>query len=125
VAALLLGVSAPALAAEADTIAAQVVGSWRNPAGGTCDQAWFKATERVRTVRNEQAMTATATNTGQVVTGQIILQGARAGQVVNTMNDKAIFLLEPVEGNKLHVIPIGDPALSWTEVTLELCPGSR
>lgn len=123
--AVLAALSAPAIAAEADVIAGLVAGNWRNPTGGTCEAAYFKAAERTKTVRGEQAMAAIVTNAGTVVNGQIILQGAREGQVVNPMTDKAIFLLEPQEGNKLHVIPVGEPALSWPEVTLDLCPGSR
>ena len=123
-AALLTSVAAPAFAAEADTIAAAVVGSWRN-AGGTCEAAYLKATERTKTARGEQSMTATVVNSGTTINAQVILQGAREGQIVNPTTDKAIFLLEPQEGNKLHVIPIGEPALSWPEVTLDLCPGSR
>jgi hypothetical protein len=124
-AALLANLAAPALAAEADNIAAAVTGTWRNPAGGTCEAAYFKTTARTNTVRGEQAMAATVVNSGTTVNALLILQGAREGQIVNPMTDKAIFLLEPQEGNKLHVIPIGEPALSWPEVTLDLCPGSR
>jgi hypothetical protein len=122
---LLASVAAPVFAAEADNIAAAVVGSWRNSAGGTCEAAYLKATERTKTARGEQSMTATVVNSGTTINAQVILQGAREGQIVNPMTDKAIFLLEPQEGNKLHVIPIGEPALSWPEVTLDLCPGSR
>jgi hypothetical protein len=40
-------------------------------------------------------------------------------------NDRPIFLFENKPGNKLTFTPIGGPAASWPEVTLELCPGSR
>jgi hypothetical protein len=124
-AALLASVAAPAFAAEADTIAAAVAGSWRNAAGGTCEAAYMKTAARANTARGEQAMAATVVSAGTTINALLILQGAREGQIVNPMSDKAIFLVEPQEGNKLHVIPIGEPALSWTEVTLDLCPGSR
>jgi hypothetical protein len=104
---------------------AAVKGAWKNPAGGTCDAAYLKASETTKTVRGEAALATVVTNAGLVVNGQFILSGAREGQIVNPMNDKAIFLIEPQDGNKLHVIPIGEPALSWPEVVLDLCPGSR
>ena len=125
VAALLASLAAPAFAAEADNIAAAVTGSWRNSTGGTCEAAYFKTAARTMTVRGEQAMATTVVNSGTTVNALLILQGAREGQIVNPMTDKAIFLVEPQDGNKLHVIPIGEPALSWPEVTLDLCPGSR
>lgn len=112
-------------ASEAVTTERAVKGTWRNPAGGTCDNAYFKAGATTKTVRGEAALSTTAVNAGTTVPGQAILAGAREGQVVNPMTDKAIFLLEPQPGDKLHVIPIGEPALSWPEVVLELCPGSR
>jgi hypothetical protein len=111
--------------AEASAIEQAVKGAWKNPAGGSCDNAYFKATEMTKTVRGEAALATTAVNAGTTVPGQVILAGAREGQVVNPTTDKAIFLLEPQEGDKLHIIPVGEPALSWPEVVLELCPGSR
>jgi len=45
-AALLASLAAPAFAAEADNIAAAVTGTWRNPAGGTCEAAYFKTAAR-------------------------------------------------------------------------------
>ena len=44
---------------------------------------------------------------------------------INTMTDRVIFIFEPKEGNKLTLTPMGPPVLSWKEVTLDLCPGSR
>jgi hypothetical protein len=124
-ASLLAGLGTAALASEAETIAAQVAGTWKNPAGGTCEAAYFKSADLTKTVRGEAAVGATVSNAGMGVPGQLILAGAREGQIVNPMNDKAIFLVEPQPGDKLHFIPIGEPALAWPEVTLELCPGSR
>jgi hypothetical protein len=111
--------------AEANATATAVKGTWKNPAGGTCEAAYFKSADLTKSVRGEAGMAVVVVNSGTTVNGTLILAGAREGQVVNPMSDKAIFLLEPQEGNKLHVIPIGEPALSWPEVTLDLCPGSR
>ena len=110
---------------EADKIAKAVAGSWKNPAGGACETAYFKAGERTKTVRGEFAMAGTVSDAGMVVPGQLILSGAREGQFVNTMNDKVIFIFEPQENNRLTLTPMGPPVLSWKEVTLELCPGSQ
>ena len=128
--AMLVGLSASTAYAqnnvgEADNVAKAVAGSWKNPAGGACETAFFKAGERTKTVRGELAMAGTVSDAGMVVPGQLILAGAREGQFVNTMNDKVIFIFEPKEGNKLTLTPMGPPVLAWKEVTLELCPGSR
>ena len=127
--ALLVGLSASAASAqngaEADRVAGQVAGAWKNAAGGACDKAFFKTGERTKTVRGENAMAGVVSDAGMVVTGQLILQGAREGQIVNTIDDKVIFIFEPKEGNKLTLTPMGPPVLSWKEVTLDLCPGSR
>jgi hypothetical protein len=127
--ALLVGLSVSTASAqnvaEADKVAGQVAGAWKNPAGGACDKAFFKTGERTKTVRGENAMAGVVSDAGMVVTGQLILQGARDGQIVNTIDDKVIFIFEPKEGNKLTLTPMGPPVLSWKEVTLELCPGSR
>jgi hypothetical protein len=128
--ALLAGLSASTAYAqnnvnEADMIAKAVAGSWKNPAGGACETAFFKAGERTKTVRGELAMAGTVSDAGTVVPGQLILAGAREGQFVNTMTDKVIFIFEPQAGNRLTLTPMGPPVLAWKEVTLELCPGSR
>jgi hypothetical protein len=129
--AVVAGLSGPALAqqnnAEAGKNEAAVKGAWKNPAGGTCEAAYFKAGELNKTVRGEAGMKVTVVNAGMTIEGTFILAGAREGQVVNPMTDKMIFLLEPQEGNKLHVMPLGEPvlALNWPEVVLDLCPGSR
>ena len=127
--ALLVGLSASTAsaqnAAEADIVAKQVAGTWKNPAGGACETAYFKVGERTKTARGEDAMVGTVSDAGMVVPGQLIVRGARIGQFINTMTDKVIFIFEPKEGNKLTLTPMGPPVLSWKEVTLELCPGSR
>jgi hypothetical protein len=41
------------------------------------------------------------------------------------MTDKMMFLLEPQDGDKLHVMAMGEPVLGWPEVVLDLCPGTR
>jgi hypothetical protein len=56
------------------------------------------------------------------VTGQIILQGARQGQMVNPNTDKAVFLIDILKGPKIKFIPIGEPVLSWPEIDTEKCP---
>jgi hypothetical protein len=124
-AAVLAGLSTVAFASEAETIAAQVAGDWKSPEGGSCEAAYFKSAEPTKTVRGEAAVGAIVRNAGMVVPGQLILAGAREGQIVNPKDDKAIFLVEPQPGDRLHFIPIGAPALAWPEITLELCPGSR
>jgi hypothetical protein len=92
---------------------------------GTCEAAYFKSTGTTKTVRGEEAMGVTIVNSGTTVNGQLVLRGAREGQIVSPMDDKAMFLFEPLEGDKIHVIPIGGPAAGWPEVNLDLCPGSR
>ena len=78
-----------------------------------------------KTGRRENAHAGTLANAGMVVPGQLVVQGARVGQMVNPMTGKAIFLFDALPGNTLQFIAIGEPVLSWQEVTLELCPGSQ
>src|SRR5215831_1961080 len=103
VTALLAGLGASAVAAEADVIEKAVAGGWKNPAGGSCQPAYFKAAQRIMTSRGEQAMAVVLVNAGATVNAQVIIQGAREGQVINPMTDRAILLIEPLEGDKLHV----------------------
>src|SRR5882757_5833496 len=105
--------------AEAETIAKAAAGDWKSPAG-TCEAAYLKSGELNKSVRGEAGMKITVVNAGMTVNGTLILAGAREGQIVSPMTDKMIFLLEPQDGGKLHVIPLGDPALSWPEVVLDL-----
>jgi hypothetical protein len=104
-------------------IGAQVAGTWRNPAGGTCEAAYFKSGERVKSPRGEEAMTGTVTNAGLTITGQLLIAGPRVGQFINPMNDRAIFLFDTLPGNKLMFTAIGAPAAGWPDATLERCQG--
>jgi len=116
-------VGAAANAAEQSKVAQAISGSWRDPAGGTCQAAYFKSGERTKTVRGEEALAGTVVNKGVTIPGQLILSGAREGQFVNPKDDKAMFLFENKPGNKLNFFPMGGPALGWPEVTLEKCSG--
>jgi hypothetical protein len=102
-------VGAAANAAEVARVVAAVSGTWRTP-GGNCQAAYFKSGAQGKSPRDEEALAGTV--------------GAREGQFVDG-NDRPIFLFENKPGNQLTFIPIGGPAASWPEVTLELCPGSR
>jgi hypothetical protein len=110
--------------AEISRVVAAISGSWRNPSGGSCDTAYFKSGARGQSPRHEEAIAGTVTNSGTTINGQLIVVGAREGQFVDG-NDRPVFLFENKPGNKLTFTPIGGPAASWPEVTLELCPGSR
>jgi len=110
--------------AEADKTAKAATGNWKAP-GGTCDAAYFKSGEPNKTVRGEGGMKVTVSNKGKTVEGTLILAGAREGQIVNPMTDKMMFLLEPQEGDKLHVMALGEPVADWGDQTLDLCPGTR
>lgn len=118
-------ISEKANAIEAARLTALVAGSWRNPAGGTCQASYFKSGERNRTKRNEEGMLGTVTNAGVTISGQLVMAGAREGQFVNPVTDRAIFLFESKPNDKLTFTAIGEPASGWPEVTLELCPGTR
>jgi hypothetical protein len=118
-------VGAAANAAESAKVAALASGTWRNPAGGACEAAFFKSGTRGKTSRNEEALTGTITNAGVTIAGQLITAGAREGQFIDPKTDKAIMLFDPQEGGKMGLSAIGAPALGWPDVTLELCPGSR
>jgi len=117
-------ISAGGVIDESDKVAQQVAGTWRNP-GGACESAYFKSGARTKTKRGEQAVSGTIANSGLTFSGRLILNGSRAGQFINPMDDKAIMLFDPKDGGKLNVAAIGAPALGWPDVTLELCPGSR
>jgi hypothetical protein len=116
-------VGAAANAAEIARVVAAVSGSWRTP-GGNCQAAYFKSGTRGKSPRDEDALGGTVTNSGTTIAGHLIVVGAREGQFVDG-NDRPIFLFENKPGDKLTFTPIGGPAASWPEVTLELCPGSR
>jgi hypothetical protein len=116
-------VGAAANNAEVQRVVAAVSGTWRTP-GGNCQTAYFKSGALGKSPRDEEALAGTVTNSGTTITGHLIVVGAREGQFVDG-NDRPVFLFENKPGDKLTFTPIGGPALSWPEVTLELCPGSR
>jgi hypothetical protein len=118
-------ISEKANALEAARLTALVSGTWRNPSGGNCEAAYFKSGERTRTRRNEEAMAGAISNAGTTIQGQLILAGAREGQFINPVTDRAIFLFETKADDRLGFVAIGEPAAGWPEVTLELCPGTR
>ena len=110
-------------AEEAARVQAAISGTWRAPSG-SCQASYFKSGGRTKSPRDEDAVDGTVTNMGTTITGKLIIVGAREGQFVDG-NDRPIFLFENKPGDKLTFTPIGGPAISWPEVTLELCPGSR
>jgi hypothetical protein len=116
-------VGAAANAAEVARVVAAVRGTWRTPEGN-CQAAYFKSGAQGKSPRDEEALAGTVTNQGTTINGQLIVVGAREGQFVDG-NDRPVFLFENKPGDKLTFIPIGGPAASWPEVTLDLCPGSR
>ena len=118
-------VGAAANEAEAVRITGLVSGTWRNPAGGTCQAAFFKSGMRTKSKRDEEALAGTITNAGLTIPGHLIIVGAREGQIVDPNTDRPLFLFDSPSSDKLHLVAIGGPAASWPEVTLELCPGSR
>ena len=116
-------ISAGGVPDESNTVAAMVAGSWR-VAGGACDTAYFKSGMRTKTKRGEEGLSGTITNAGTTFSGQLVLNGSRAGQFVDPATDRAIMLFDP-QPAKLNISAIGAPALGWPDVALELCPGSR
>jgi len=121
---LLFAVTAPLGAAaqvQGPIQAAQLTGSWKNPANGSCNPAYFKGGEATKTIRGEDALGATVVDKGVTVNGIVILRGAREGQMVNATSDKAIFLIDILPDKKLKMIPIGEPVLAWQELTLDAC----
>jgi hypothetical protein len=108
---------------EVARMVGQVAGNWKDPAG-SCESAFLKAGQRVKTGRGEEAMTGTVVNKGVTIPGQLIIAGPREGQFIDAKTDKAIALFDP-DGSKMSFSPIGAPATGWPDVTLELCPGSR
>jgi hypothetical protein len=98
-----------------------ISGKWKAP-NGTCQTAYYTGGEQGKSKRGENAFSGTVTDKGMTVTGQIILQGARQGQMVNPNTDKAVFLIDILKGPKIKFIPIGEPVLSWPEIDTEKCP---
>jgi hypothetical protein len=116
------GIGKEAQAQEIARVVAGVSGTWRNPSGGTCQAAYFKSGARGKAPRGEEAVAGTVVNSGTTINGHLIVVGAREGQFVDA-NDQPIFLFENKPGGTLTFTPIGGPALSWPEVTLEKCSG--
>jgi hypothetical protein len=108
---------------ESNTVAAMVAGSWRTP-GGACETAYFKSGMRTKTSRGEEGLAGTISNAGITVSGQLVLNGARAGQFIDPATDVVIMLFDP-QHEKLTISPLRAPTAGWPDVTLELCPGSR
>ena len=121
VTALIAGMALPAGALEAGYVS----GNWRDPMGGTCDAPYLKGGARQDTKRGEPAMLTTVTTMGTTVTGQLIIEGARRGQLIDPATDKAMWLVDAAPGTKLVLDPIGPPALAWPKATLEFCPGTK
>jgi hypothetical protein len=119
---LLVGVSAPALALQATA----VEGTWADLAhGGNCgEHAYFRSGELSMTSNGETAVKVTITNAGTAVEGLLVIEGARRGQVVSSMTNMAMFLVD-TPGGKVRVIPMALNYRSWPEAILELCPGTR
>jgi hypothetical protein len=118
-------VTPQATAQEVARISAQVAGNWKSGSGGSCEAAFLKAGQRLKTVRGEEAMAGTVTNAGTVINGQLIISGPREGQLIDPKTDKVILLFEPQAGNRISLSALGPPAVGWPDVTLDLCPGSR
>lgn len=108
---------------ELDKVAAMVAGSWR-AAGGACETAYFKSGTRVKTKRGEEGLNGTVANAGVTISGQLVLNGARAGQFIDPTSDMVILLFDPQDG-KLTISALRAPAVGWPDAALELCPGSR
>jgi hypothetical protein len=108
---------------ESDKNASLMAGAWRI-AGGSCEAAYFKSGGRAKTKRNEQALAGTVANAGRTVSGQLILNGSREGQFIDPATDQAIMLFD-LSNDKLRIAAIAGPVLGWSDVTLDLCPGTR
>jgi hypothetical protein len=117
-------VTPQAAALESARVAAMVAGNWKNSAGGTCEAAYLKVGMRTKTVRGEQAMDGTVTNSGVTFSGFLIISGPREGQLVDPKTDKVILIFDP-QGAKMGISALGAPAIGWPDAMLELCPGSR
>lgn len=120
---LAAGMTAPAFAAsEGQALYTAMTGTFRNAAGGTCEAPFYKSGAVNKTVRGEEGMAATVTNAGVTIDGELVMRGARIGQMVNTMDDKVIFLFEDRPDGTLRFIALGPPATTWGQFTLARCP---
>jgi hypothetical protein len=121
--AALCAVATPAFAAsEGPALYKVMTGTFRNTDGGTCAAPFYKSGEVNKTVRGEEGMAATVVGNGLTINGELVMRGARIGQMVNTMDDKVIFLFEDNPDGTLHFIALGPPAQTWGEFKLERCP---
>jgi hypothetical protein len=111
-------------ALEVARMVALVKGTWKAP-GGSCEAAYVKVGAQTKTKRGEDSLEGTVTNMGQVINGQLIIQGPREGQFINPTTDMVVFLFDTKPGDKLAFFAIGTPAIGWPDVTVDLCPGSR
>ena len=110
-------------AEEAARVVAAISGSWRNPPGGSCEAAYFKSGERVKTQRDGRRDRRHGHQCRQTIPGHLVIVGPREGQFINPMNDRAIFLFDAHTDDRLNFVAIGAPAIGWPEVTLERCRG--
>ena len=119
--AILGAASGPAFA----LVAAQVEGTWRNPAGGTCEMPFFRTTGASKSGRGESAIRATIMNDGKTIVGDLVLEGMRRGQFVSPETDRAIFLVDTPRG-AARVIPMALEYRPWGEngIVLEKCGNS-
>jgi hypothetical protein len=121
--AALAALSLPAHAAsEGPALYKVMTGAFRDVAGGTCAAPFYKSGEVNKTVRGEEGMAATVNAKGTTINGELVMRGARIGQMVNTVDDKVIFLFEDNPDGTLHFIALGPPAATWGEFKLERCP---
>ena len=84
----------------------------------------IRRTRQVTAQRRSRSR-ARSTNSGTTISGHLIVVGAREGQFVDPRPTGRSSSSTTSRANKLTFTPIGGPAASWPEVTLELCPGSR
>jgi hypothetical protein len=116
-------IGAGGVADESDRVTAMVLGAWRTQ-GGPCDAANFAAAGRTQTSRGENALAGTVSNGDVTLSGQLVLNGARAGQFIDPVTDRATLLFDP-QGTHLTISGVGGMALGWPDLSLELCPDSR
>src|SRR5690242_11928621 len=88
-AALALAFALPAAAQDTQ----QLAGSWHE-ANTACTAPTFSAVERVDTRRGEAAIKGTMNHSGKMITGLLIVGGARRGQMVSPDTDMALFLFD-------------------------------
>jgi len=123
VTALAIGLAVPAFAAsEGQALYTALQGTFKNATGGSCDMPFYKSGAVNKTVRGEEGMEATVTDKGMTINGELVMRGARIGQIVNTMDDKVIFLYQDMPNGQLHFIALGPPASGWGDFKLDRCP---